>query len=106
MKIVPKEVTIRDLTADYEDNDDSGAVGYGGQLDIRPPYQREFIYGDKKRNAIMESVFSGFPINVMYWAETDNGGFEVIDGQQRTISICQYVAGDFAYANRYFHNLH
>lgn len=98
-------MTIRDLTADYEDNEEAGVVGYGGELDIRPPYQREFIYKDKQRDAVIETVFKGFPLNVMYWAVRDEGGYEVIDGQQRTISICQYVAGDFAYEGRYFYNL-
>ena len=46
-----------------------------------------------------------FPLNVMYWAVRDDGDYEVIDGQQRTISICQYVEGDFAFKGRYFHNL-
>jgi hypothetical protein len=41
----------------------------------------------------------------MYWAVRDDGNFEVIDGQQRTISICQFIEGDFAFNNRYFHNL-
>ena len=41
----------------------------------------------------------------MYWAVRDDGTFEVIDGQQRTISVCQYVEGDFAIKGRYFHNL-
>ncbi|MFN8364528.1 MAG: HNH endonuclease [Cloacibacterium normanense] len=41
----------------------------------------------------------------MYWAVREDGTFEVIDGQQRTISICQYIDGDFAFQNRYFHNL-
>ena len=37
---------------------------------------------------------------------SEDGTFkEVIDGQQRTISICQYIDGDFAFQNRYFHNL-
>tara|TARA_R110002167_G_scaffold35510_1_gene113403 strand:- start:908 stop:1795 length:888 start_codon:yes stop_codon:yes gene_type:complete len=40
----------------------------------------------------------------MYWAVTPDG-FEIIDGQQRTISICQYVDGVFSYRDRYFHNL-
>lgn len=105
MKIELRPMTIRDLTADYEDNEEGGVVGYGGKLDIRPPYQREFIYKDKQRDAVIETVFKGFPLNVMYWAERDDGGYEVIDGQQRTISICQYVAGDFAHKGRYFYNL-
>ena len=41
----------------------------------------------------------------MYWAVREDGNYEVIDGQQRTISICQFVNGDFAYFFRYFHNL-
>lgn len=105
MKIELQEMTIRDLTAGYEDNEEAGVVGYSGELDIRPPYQREFIYRDKQRDAVIETVFKGFPLNVMYWAVRDEGGYEVIDGQQRTISICQYVAGDFAYKGRYFYNL-
>jgi hypothetical protein len=105
MKIQLQKVTVRDLTKDYKDNDEAGVVGYGGQLDIRPPYQREFIYKDKQRDAVITTVFKNFPLNVMYWAVRDEGDFEVIDGQQRTISICQYVAGDFSYNGRYFYNL-
>ena len=67
-----------------------------GELDIRPPYQREFIYGERERAAVINTVFKGYPLNVMYWAVRDDGGYEVIDGQQRTLSICQYVDGDFA----------
>ena len=105
MKIQLQKVTVRDLTKDYEDNDEAGVVGYGGQLDIRPPYQREFIYKDKQRDAVIETVFKSFPLNVMYWAVRDQGGYEVIDGQQRTISVCQYVAGEFSYKGRFFYNL-
>ncbi len=105
MRIALKEITVRDLSDGYEDREEEGVFGYGGRLDIRPPYQREFIYKDKQRDAVITTVTKGFPLNVMYWALRDDGGFEVIDGQQRTISLCQYVAGDFAYENRYFHNL-
>ena len=93
MKIELKEMTICDLTDSYQDNEEAGVVGYGGQLDIRPPYQREFIYKDKQRDAVIETVFKGFPLNVMYWAVRDEGGYEVIDGQQRTIldmSVCSW----------------
>lgn len=105
MNIELTEITVRDLTDDFEDNEEAGVVGYGGKLDIRPPYQREFIYKDKQRDAVIETVTKGFPLNVMYWAVREDGGFEVVDGQQRTISISQYVAGDFAFEGRYFHNL-
>jgi Protein of unknown function DUF262/HNH endonuclease len=105
MKIELKEITIRDLTKGYKDNDEAGVVGYNGKLDIRPPYQREFIYKDKQRDAVIDTVTKEFPLNVMYWAVREDGKFEIIDGQQRTISVCQYVTGDFAYMFKYFHNL-
>ena len=105
MRIELKELTIRELVDGYEDNGDDGVIGYGGLLDIRPPYQREFIYKDKQREAVIDTINKNFPLNVMYWAVRDEGGFEVIDGQQRTISISQYVEGDFALNGRYFHNL-
>lgn len=105
MKIELKEISIRELTNEYEDKEESGVFSYDGKLDIRPPYQREFIYKDKQRDAVINTVQKDFPLNVLYWAVRDDANFEVIDGQQRTISICQYVNGDFAFSNRYFHNL-
>ena len=76
-----------------------------GKLDVRPPYQRDFVYKVKQRDAVVNTVKMGFPLNVMYWAVREDGNFEVIDGQQRTISICQYVKGDFSFQNLYFNNL-
>lgn len=105
MKIQLKEITVRELTKGFEDNAEAGVVGYGGKLDIRPPYQREFIYKDKQRDAVIDTITKEFPLNVMYWAVREGGDFEIIDGQQRTISICQYVGGDFSINGLAFHNL-
>jgi len=96
MNIELKEITVRELTKNYEDNDDNGVIGYDGLLDIRPPYQREFVYGDKQRDAVIDTISKDFPLNVMYWAVKDDGNYEIIDGQQRTISISQFVEGDFS----------
>lgn len=105
MNIELKEISIEELTANYQDNDENGVIGFNGKLDIRPPYQREFIYKPAQRDAVIDTVTKDFPLNVMYWAVRDDGNFEIIDGQQRTISICQFVHGDFAFKGRYFHNL-
>lgn len=105
MKIEPHEITVRDLTKDYEDESEEGVTGYGGKLDIRPQYQREFVYDDEQREAVINTVVNNFPLNVMYWSVRKDGNYEIIDGQQRTISICQYIANDFSYQNKYFNNL-
>ncbi|MBQ8177783.1 MAG: DUF262 domain-containing protein [Clostridia bacterium] len=105
MKIELHEIAIKDICNGYVDSQENGIVGYGGKLNIRPQYQREFVYDDKKRNAVIETIFKQFPLNVMYWVKNEDGTFEVLDGQQRTISFCQYVNGDFSVDNRAFHNL-
>jgi len=101
MKIELNRIPVRDLVEDYEDNDELGVRAYGSRLDVRPPYQREFVYKDKQRDAVIETLRRDFPLNVMYWAVVDDPSddgveYEIIDGQQRTISICQYVEGDFS----------
>jgi hypothetical protein len=105
MNIELHEITVAQLFDDFIDSDEEGVSAYKGRLDIRPPYQREFIYKDKQRNAVIDTVRKDFPLNVMYWAVRENGDYEVIDGQQRTLSICQYVNGDFSIDGMYFGNL-
>lgn len=105
MRIDELHITIEDLVEGYEDDGEAGVVGYDGHLNIRPKYQREFVYDDAKRDEVIRSVMSGFPINVMYWAAVGDGEYEVLDGQQRTISICRYVEGDFSVDSMYFWNL-
>ena len=105
MNIKLHEITVRDVAEGYVDNAEEGVVGYGGRLNIRPKYQREFIYDVEKRNAVLDTIRKGFPLNVMYWVKNEDGTFEVLDGQQRTISFCQYVNSDFSINNRFFHNL-
>ncbi len=105
MKIELHQIPIREVVEGYKDSSEEGVVAYSGKLDIRPKYQREFVYKEKQRNAVIESINGGFPLNVMYWMVRDDGNFEVLDGQQRTISIGQYVNGEFSLNERYFHNL-
>ena len=55
----------------------------------------------------------GLPLNVMYWVDRgeqyeddpDEPRYEVLDGQQRTISLCEYVDGSFSVDDKYFYNL-
>ena len=105
MKIELKEITIREVAENYVDNAEEGVIGYNGMLNIRPKYQREFIYDEKKRNAVIDTIQKSFPLNVMYWVKNEDGTFEVLDGQQRTVSFCRYVNGDFMLNHRSFLNL-
>ena len=64
MKIKLHEITVREVFNGYRNDDESGqVVAYGGLLNVRPAYQREFVYDDKKRAAVMDSILHDFPLN-------------------------------------------
>lgn len=107
LKIDEKKVTVGEIVKGYINNDEQGVRGYDGLLDIRPPYQREFIYNEKEQQAVIATVLNGYPLNVMYWVKRSDDAecpYEVMDGQKRTLSLCEYVAGKFAYDFKNFFN--
>ena len=109
MKIKLHEIPVSAVFNGYVDGKENGIVAYGGKLNVRPAYQREFIYKDKQRDEVIHTIRKGFPLNVMYWVKNGEDSYELMDGQQRTISICQFVGRAFSIkegANTiYFHTL-
>lgn len=95
MEITLTPIRIGDLYAGFSNSEEEGVFGYSGKLNIRPKYQREFVYSEKQQVAVIESVRKGFPLNVMYWVENEDGTFELLDGQQRTMSICEFLSGNY-----------
>lgn len=105
MEIDKREYTIREIYNGYKDSEEEGVVAFNGKLNVRPAFQREFIYDDKKRNEVINTVRKGFPLNIMYWVKSGDDTYEMLDGQQRTISICQYCDNVFSINYQYFNNL-
>ena len=67
MEIRLEAHTIREIFDGYKDSADNGVIAFGGKLNVRPAFQREFVYKEKERNAVVDTVTKGFPLNVMYW---------------------------------------
>ena len=105
MNIEERKITVGEVCEGYYNDAEEGVVGYDERLDIRPKYQREFVYKDNQRDEIIRTVLKGLPLNVIYWCKTGNDTYEVLDGQQRTISLCEYVDGSFSVDDKYFYNL-
>ena len=55
MNIVERTVKVRDLIADYSDEQEGGVTRLNGTLKIRPPYQGEYVYKDEQREAVIET---------------------------------------------------
>lgn len=104
MKIEMHEIPIREVFDGYKDSQENGVVAYGGRLNVRPAFQREFVYKDRQRDEVINTVRKDFPLNVMYWVKSA-GGYELLDGQQRTLSLCQYLNSEFSIDYQFFHNL-
>lgn len=105
MDVKQIEVTVGEVCEGYCNDAEEGVVGYNERLDIRPRYQREFVYTGKQRDEVIRTVMKSLPLNVMYWCKTGDDSYEVLDGQQRTISLCEYVDGSFSVDDMYFDNL-
>ena len=105
MNIEERKVTVGEVCKGYFNDAEEGVTGYDERLDIRPKYQREFVYKDNQRDEVIRTVLKGLPLNVIYWCKTGEDTYEVLDGQQRTISLCEYVDGSFSVDDKYFYNL-
>lgn len=96
----------------FDRNEDKGLFGLDGQLIIQPEYQRNYIYGDGKRDvAVVESLLKGYPLGLIYFVKNADGMYEVLDGQQRITSFARYVNKSWPFAveldgkPRYFDSL-
>ena len=107
MKIELHKIKVKDLFAGFENDEETGrVVGYGGKLNIRPPYQREFVYKVEQQEEVIRTIRKGFPLNIMYWSKNSDGTFELLDGQQRTMSICNFLTpATLSVDNDYFSSL-
>ena len=96
----------------YDKNENKGLFGLDGKLIIQPEYQRNYIYGDGKRDvAVVESLLKGYPLGLIYFVKNADGMYEVLDGQQRITSFARFVNQSWQFAverngkPRYFNSL-
>lgn len=83
----------------FDKNEGKGLFGLDGQLIIQPEYQRNYIYGDGKRDvAVVESLLKGYPLGLIYFVKNTDGMYEVLDGQQRITSFARFVNQSWQFA--------
>lgn len=103
MKIELHKIKVKDLFQGFSNlGEENGVWAYNGKLNIRPPYQREFVYSKEQQIAVIVSILNQYPLNVLYWVENkeivdgkESISYEVLDGQQRIMSICSYLSNSF-----------
>ncbi len=91
-----KPVTVRDVVETLVEDTKTGKVtALNGKLNVRPPYQREFVYDAYRQMLVIRSVLTECPLNNMYWAK-EGDGYELLDGQQRTLTLFRFVNNAFS----------
>ena len=94
MNIESTTIKVKDLISGYINNAEDGVYAMDNKLSIRPAYQREFIYSTERQQAVIDSILNGFPLNTIYFA-VQGDKYEVLDGQQRIMSICEFSDNKF-----------
>lgn len=61
-----------------------------------PEIQRQYVWDNTRASRLIESLLLNIPIPVVYFSETPELNYLVIDGHQRIRSITRYLAGEFA----------
>lgn len=70
MHIEQRKITVGEVAEGYFNDAEEGVTGYDERLDIRPKYQREFVYNNAQRDEVIRTITKGLPLNVMYWCVT------------------------------------
>jgi len=66
-----------------------------GKVDLRPSYQREYVWTVRTASKLMESLLLNIPVPTMFFHEVKSGKLEVVDGKQRLTSIWSFVQNEF-----------
>ena len=67
-----------------------------GRLNLTPEYQRNLVWNDQRKSALIESLMLKIPIPSFYLDEGDNGQKSVIDGMQRLTTIHSFLNDQFS----------
>lgn len=72
----------------------------GDELILQPPFQRNPVWGEKQKAALIDTILKGYPIPELYLQTTvDPNGDEkhvVVDGQQRIRACLEFLSNEFA----------
>jgi Protein of unknown function DUF262 len=62
---------------------------------LLPETQREYVWDNPRGSRLIESLLLNIPIPVLYFAETEQGTWEIFDGQQRISSVVKFIKNEY-----------
>lgn len=71
-----------------------------GKLNKNISIQRKEIWDDEKKSNLILSLLLDIPVESLLFEEAENGSYNVLDGKQRTLTICSFIDGGFALSKK------
>lgn len=66
-----------------------------GVIDLQPNFQRGEVWSRSKQQRLIDSVLRGWHIPPVHLVAREDGGYDVLDGQQRLTALRDFVLGKF-----------
>jgi hypothetical protein len=77
--------SVFELARQYERN----------KLIINPEFQRNLVWKPKQKSQFIESILLNIPLPYLYLNQNSKGKYIVVDGLQRTVTICDFLKDKF-----------
>ena len=76
------------------------------EIDLHPPYQRNFVWTLKDQKQLIDSIMRGYPLPNFIVSLRKDGIYEMVDGQQRATTISKFVKNEFPdFDKKYFRDV-
>lgn len=66
-----------------------------GQVSFDCAVQRNPVWDESRKSLLIHSMIEGYPIPPFYFARRDDGKYDALDGQQRSLAIKGYLDEEF-----------
>ncbi|PSV56479.1 DUF262 domain-containing protein [Photobacterium sp. GB-3] len=82
IRITTKHFSLREVVEQIND----------GDIDLSPDFQRDYVWSEKQKTRLVESVLLGIPLPAFYFNQEADGSYQIVDGVQRLSTISAFMA--------------
>lgn len=84
IRISTKHFSLREVVDQIND----------GDIDLSPDFQRDYVWSERQKTRLVESVLLGIPLPAFYFNQEADGSYQIVDGVQRLSTISAFMANE------------
>ena len=89
VRVTKKDFSIFELYRKYK----------AKKLILEVDFQRKFVWEEKQKCELIESILMGLPLPIFYFKQQDDANYVVVDGKQRLSTLFSFLENDFELKN-------